>query len=130
MKRPVIKTKRKLYKSIIFLIFCEFIFTSLGFCGHSHNHQKHYQPTLALGQLQNQYSDSHHSHSTSGHTRKDKSDAGDKYHCSCLGNFLSAGILKIDFITLHYTKFIYQETSSYTSLMEDSLFHPPRYHQN
>lgn len=119
------KTRKKLYKIIICLICAEFIFTSLGFCGHDHHH-KQYDLTPALQHLPTEQSDFHHFHSSSSHKKENESSRGKQYHCSCLGNFLSSGILQMYSIKLSFTDFIYQEIAVYVKLFEESFFRPPK----
>jgi len=126
MRRTVIKTKSKLYNAIILLICSEFIFTSLGFCGHNHNHNEHFNSPPAIEKLQIRQSDSHHTHSSSRHKKEDQSDTREKYHCSCLGNFLSSGILQMYTIKLSFTDLIYKKITAYMNFFENSFFHPPK----
>lgn len=117
--------KNRLYKIIIFLICAEFIFTSLGFCGHDHHHAQN-KSFPALQQQQIEQPDSKYPHSHPQSNQENKSDTRGKYHCSCLGSFLSAGILQIHYINLPFTDLVCEKIVTNTYLSIKPLFHPPR----
>ena len=113
-----------LKKIVILLIISEFILTSLGYCGHDHDHGA-YPGECAYDAMQLTESESDQHRPPHTHDQEKGNDKSKKCYCSCLGGFIAC-INQIHYqVILQLTSLEHESINLYHYLYIPFIYHPP-----